>query len=187
MDYADGGDLGDYLKKQRAQHVLLPEKQVLDWFVQMCLAMKHIHDRKILHRDLKSQNVSNVFFCVHVCNAVLFFCKVFLTKEGVVKLGDFGIAKVLEHTMECAETAIGTPYYFSPEICNEKSYNHKSDVWALGCVLYEMLTLKHPFSGKGMRQLVMSILYKDATPPAGHYSPTMHSLVYSMLRKVRHT
>lgn len=78
--------------------------------------MKHVHDRKILHRDLKTQNI-------------------FLTSNGMIKVGDFGIAKVLSNTKELARTQIGTPYYFSPEICNGRPYNNKSDVWSLGVVL----------------------------------------------------
>jgi len=70
---------------------------VLEWFTQICLGLKHIHDRKILHRDLKGQNI-------------------FLTKQGIVKIGDFGIAKVLSTTMQNARTVVGTPYYLSPEI-----------------------------------------------------------------------
>ena len=78
--------------------VCYSEDQILDWFVQMALAIKHIHDRKILHRDLKTQNI-------------------FMTQSGSIKIGDFGIARVLQHTYDCAQTAIGTPYYLSPEIC----------------------------------------------------------------------
>jgi len=76
---------------------LMPENQLLDWFVQMALAIKHIHDNKILHRDLKTQNI-------------------FMTSNQEIKIGDFGIARVLQHTYDCAKTAIGTPYYLSPEI-----------------------------------------------------------------------
>ncbi|CAN0031798.1 unnamed protein product [Ectocarpus sp. 8 AP-2014] len=111
MDYADGGDLSSCLSRRNGR--LIDEEIVLDWFVQTTLALKHIHDRKILHRDLKTQNI-------------------FLTRSRVVKLGDFGIAKVLGSTFDLARTAIGTPYYMSPEICQEKRYNHKSDMWSLG-------------------------------------------------------
>ena len=112
MDFADGGDLNNLIKEQNSK--LLPEERVLDYFVQLCLAMKHVHDRKVLHRDIKSQNV-------------------FLTQNRrVVKLGDFGIARVLNATAELARTACGTPYYMSPEICDNKPYNDKSDVWSMG-------------------------------------------------------
>uniref|UniRef100_A0A8D1ZNG5 non-specific serine/threonine protein kinase n=1 Tax=Sus scrofa TaxID=9823 RepID=A0A8D1ZNG5_PIG len=122
MDYCEGGDLFKRINAQKG--ILFQEDQILDWFVQICLALKHVHDRKILHRDIKSQNI-------------------FLTKDGTVQLGDFGIARVLNSTVELARTCIGTPYYLSPEICENKPYNNKSDIWALGCVLYEMCTLKH--------------------------------------------
>ena len=72
----------------------------------------------------------------------------FLTKAGILKLGDFGIARVLSDTRSKARTVIGTPYYLSPELCEEKPYNHKSDIWSLGCVLYELCTYKHPFEAK---------------------------------------
>ena len=75
----------------------------MNWFVQICLALKHVHDQRILHRDLKTQNI-------------------FLTSNGKIKLGDFGIARVLNNTMECARTLVGTPYYLSPELCMEKPY-----------------------------------------------------------------
>ena len=97
MDYADGGDLQKQIKDQKAAGGYLDESVILNWFTQICLAMKHCHDRKILHRDLKAGNI-------------------FLTKNGIVKLGDFGIAKVLSSTVEKAVTIVGTPYYLSPEI-----------------------------------------------------------------------
>jgi NIMA (never in mitosis gene a)-related kinase len=162
MEYAGGGDLRQRLDKQNK--VPLPERQVLDWFVQICLALKHCHDRKILHRDLKTQNV-------------------FLTASGAVKLGDFGIARVLSSTMECCQTAIGTPYSFSPEICSEQEYNSKSDIWSLGCVLYELLTFEHPFKGKTLQQLVIKILYGKYQRPGPHYSQQTRRLLGSLLKK----
>lgn len=88
MDFADGGDLSLKISERKGR--LFPENVVLDWFVQVCLAIKHVHDRKVLHRDLKSQNV-------------------FLSKTGMVKLGDFGIARVLSKTKDMAKTMVGTP------------------------------------------------------------------------------
>ncbi|KAG9391702.1 Nek1 Ser/Thr kinase-like [Carpediemonas membranifera] len=166
MDYADAGDLYAAIQQQKRRGVgsYFSEDQVLDWFVQICLALKHVHDRKILHRDLKTQNI-------------------FLTKGNIVKLGDFGIAKVLKDTMECARTAIGTPYYLSPEICEDKPYNNKSDLWSLGCVLYELLTLKHAFDGQNMKALVTRILRGAYPPVSSRYSKELRDLVSSMLTK----
>uniref|UniRef100_A0A8C5NAE2 non-specific serine/threonine protein kinase n=1 Tax=Gouania willdenowi TaxID=441366 RepID=A0A8C5NAE2_GOUWI len=162
MDYCEGGDLFQKINSQKA--MLFPEEQILDWFVQICLALKHVHDRKILHRDIKSQNI-------------------FLTKEGTVQLGDFGIARVLNSTVELARTCIGTPYYLSPEICENKPYNNKSDVWALGCVLYEMCTLKHAFEAGNMKNLVLKIIRGSYPPVSVHYSQELRFLLAQLLKR----
>ncbi|XP_022450571.1 serine/threonine-protein kinase Nek1 isoform X4 [Delphinapterus leucas] len=137
---------------------------ILDWFVQICLALKHVHDRKILHRDIKSQNI-------------------FLTKDGTIQLGDFGIARVLNSTVELVRTCIGTPYYLSPEICENKPYNNKSDIWALGCVLYEMCTLKHAFEAGNMKNLVLKIISGSFPPVSLHYSYDLRSLISQLFKR----
>ncbi|XP_058249336.1 serine/threonine-protein kinase Nek1 isoform X3 [Hemibagrus wyckioides] len=161
MDYCEGGDL---FKKINNQKGLFPEEQILDWFVQICLALKHVHDRKILHRDIKSQNI-------------------FLTKDGTIQLGDFGIARVLNSTVELARTCIGTPYYLSPEICENKPYNNKSDIWALGCVLYEMCTLKHAFEAGNMKNLVLNIIRGSYPPVSVHYSQDLRALLGQLFKR----
>eukprot|EP00435_Cladocopium_sp_Y103_P049966 s111_g15.t1 len=156
MDYADGGD-----------GQLLDEAQILEWFVQTCFALKHVHDRKVLHRDLKTQNI-------------------FLMSNGCVKLGDFGIARVLEFTKDYARTMVGTPYYLSPEIIKDRPYNFTSDVWSLGVVLYEMSTLKHPFDADSLVLLASKILKDQYPPPDSSYSPELLSLIKAMLCKDAH-
>ncbi|KAF6306759.1 NIMA related kinase 1 [Rhinolophus ferrumequinum] len=162
MDYCEGGDLFKRINAQKG--ILFQEDQILDWFVQICLALKHVHDRKILHRDIKSQNI-------------------FLTKNGTVQLGDFGIARVLNSTVELARTCIGTPYYLSPEICENKPYNNKSDIWALGCVLYEMCTLKHAFEAGNMKNLVLKIISGSFPPVSLHYSYDLRSLLSQLFKR----
>ncbi|NXG50181.1 NEK1 kinase, partial [Psilopogon haemacephalus] len=162
MDYCEGGDLFKKINAQKG--ILFPEDQILDWFVQICLALKHIHDRKILHRDIKSQNI-------------------FLTKDGTIQLGDFGIARVLNSTAELARTCIGTPYYLSPEICQNKPYNNKSDIWALGCVLYEMCTLKHAFEAGNMKNLVLKIISGPFPPVSMHYSYDLRNLLSQLFKR----
>ncbi len=84
---------------------------------------------------------------------------VFLTKDEKVRIGDLGVAKVFEDpSVNFAKTMVGTPYYLSPEMCEEKPYNEKSDIWALGCVLYEMCTFKHPFDAANQGALVLKII-----------------------------
>ena len=82
----------------------------------------------------------------------------FLGKDDKVKVGDLGVAKLLNQTQNMAHTIVGTPYYLSPELCEEKPYNHKSDIWSLGCVLYELITFKHPFEAKNQGSLIMKIV-----------------------------
>jgi len=164
MDYADGGDLYTKIAQHKKDDILFSEEQIIDWFVKICLAIKHVHDKRILHRDLKTQNI-------------------FLTSSGDVKIGDFGIARVLQSTYDCAQTAIGTPYYLSPEICQEKPYNQKSDIWSLGCILYEMVTLKHAFDANNIKGLVLKILKGSYPAIPFQYSDKIKSLVAELLIK----
>lgn len=162
MDFADGGDLGSKIKEQKGS--LFPESVVLEVFVQICLALKHVHDRKIIHRDLKSQNV-------------------FLMRNWNVKLGDFGIAKVLEHTMANARTMVGTPYYLSPEIVQNRPYSFQSDVWSLGVLLYEMCALRPPFDATSIHSLALKIIEGRYQPLSARYSSELKQLVASMLMR----
>lgn len=162
MDYADGGDLHLSLTKRNGS--LVPEKDILEWLVQICFALIHVHDQRVLHRDLKTQNV-------------------FLMQTGQIKLGDFGIAKVLEASKLYAKTMVGTPYYLSPEIIEGKPYNYSSDIWSLGVVLYEMTTLKHPFQADSLMILASMIMEEQCPPPDPQYSPDLHSLLNRSLSK----
>ena len=139
LDYAEHGDLSQAISKTKKHQRQFRQPQVLDWFVQISSALKFVHSKNILHRDLKTQNV-------------------FLDQHWRVKLGDFGIAKVLRSTTAMASTMVGTPYYLSPELCEDQPYNKKSDVWALGCILYELCTLEHAFQGRNMCALVLRIV-----------------------------
>ncbi|TMS19573.1 Serine/threonine-protein kinase Nek4 [Larimichthys crocea] len=141
-----------------------PERQVVEWFVQIAMALQYLHERNILHRDLKTQNI-------------------FLTKTNIIKVGDLGIARVLENQNDMASTLIGTPYYMSPELFSNKPYNHKSDVWALGCCVYEMSTLKHAFNAKDMNSLVYRIVEGKLPQMPSRYDPQLGELIKSMLCK----
>jgi len=162
MDYCEGGDLTKQVDLAKRSRKPLAEEQVLKWFTQAVLALKYIHDRHILHRDLKPSNF-------------------FLSKSGNMKMGDFGIAKVLSCTIACARTQIGTPYYLSPEVCSEKPYAWPSDIWALGCILYEMCTLKVPFDAPNISSLVQRILRGPIPTVPVTYSEFTRGLVAEML------
>ena len=98
MQYCDGGDLEQKINAHKQAGTHVAEAQLLDWFVQMALALQYLHESRILHRDLKTANI-------------------FLTRANIVKLGDFGVSRVLEATDELARTKVGTPCYISPERC----------------------------------------------------------------------
>jgi NIMA (never in mitosis gene a)-related kinase len=107
--------------------------------VQICLALEYVHDQGVIHRDIKTQNI-------------------FLTGNNTVKLGDFGVSKLLGTAISNAMTVVGTPYYMSPEVCKSEPYSAKSDVWALGCILYELCTLKKAFEADNLLGLVYKIV-----------------------------
>ena len=159
-EYADDGDLSEKIKSQKNQP--FTETEILDYFTQICLALKHIHEKKIIHRDLKSGNI-------------------FLMKNGLVKLGDFGISKGFERTMEKAKTMVGTPYYLSPEILESKPYDAKSDIWALGVLLYEMMTFKMPFNANSLPMLSVKIMRGNYTPPPSVYTKDLREIVSKCL------
>lgn len=164
MDYCEGGDLSGRIKKKRQQGGCFAEKQVLWWFSQGVLALKYIHERHILHRDLKSSNF-------------------FLSKSGNLKMGDFGIAKVLECTAACAQTQVGTPYYMCPEICKGKPYAFGSDIWAMGCILYEICAKRVPFDGHDLKSLIQSITRAPIPDLPQDYSKELNAILRKMLSR----
>ena len=102
----------------------------------MSRSLNILHEKNIFHRDLKSANV-------------------FLNNDGTSKLGDLNVSKVAKKGLLYTQT--GTPYYASPEVWNDKPYDYKSDIWSLGCVLYEMCALKPPFRANDMEELFKKV------------------------------
>ncbi|XP_045186998.2 serine/threonine-protein kinase Nek9-like isoform X2 [Mercenaria mercenaria] len=161
LEYANGGSLAQKIDKQNE----LFEEEVVKWYLfQLASALAHCHEHGIIHRDVKCLNI-------------------FMTKTDLLKLGDFGISKVLESTSEMAETVAGTPLYMSPEIMQGAKYDYKTDMWALGCVLYELLTLTRTFQGTNHLRLAYEIVCGQHGSVDSRYSKGIRDLVDSLLQK----
>ena len=107
-----------------------------------------------------------------------------ITKDNRVKIGDFGISKQLENTVQMANTSLGTPFYLSPEVCNGNPYDYKSDAWMLGCVLYEMCTLKRPFEGESLAEVVAKIIELPYQPlDDNRFDPIFNEILSMLLNK----
>ncbi|XP_039948387.1 serine/threonine-protein kinase Nek8 isoform X3 [Bactrocera tryoni] len=161
MEYADGGTLAQVIA-DRLMKDYFSERYIVAVFEQISSAINYMHSENILHRDLKTANV-------------------FLNKRGIVKIGDFGISKIM-NTKVLAQTVLGTPYYFSPEMCEGKEYDHKSDIWALGCILGEMCCLKKSFAASNLSQLVSKIMAGNYTTIPPGYSSGLRSLLGNLLQ-----
>lgn len=164
QDFCDGGTLHDQIVNAIEKKSPFSEEQIMQWFIQMTMALQHIHSKKVLHRDLKSQNV-------------------FLTKKGVVKIGDFGIARMMENTFDMAQTCCGTPCYLSPELCQDMPYSSKADVWALGCLLFEMCALRYAFDATNFVSLFYKIVKVDHGEVPSRYSSSLKALIKQLLAK----
>ncbi|CCI40740.1 unnamed protein product [Albugo candida] len=163
MEYSDGGNLRQLIRlRARDEMGPFPETVIMSWFAQLVLAVAYIHGKNVLHRDLKAQNV-------------------FLTRKNVIKLGDFGISKALSDDVT-ANTACGTPESMSPEICRSEPYGKKSDVWSLGCILYELIMLSRPFEAKSLSEIFTKICKAEYDPIPQRFSRELRLLVQLMLQ-----
>jgi serine/threonine protein kinase len=185
------GDLQKYLKQCAAapspRHPAFPLPEALVWaiFVQTLLGLAYLHSRRTLHRDLKSANI----FLTGLAGGG---GGVGGSGGGVgsgpgwfpgLKIGDLGVARVLGTDSNFAKTVVGTPYYLSPELCEDKPYNEKSDIWALGCVLYELCTGRHPFDARNQGALILKIIQGNYPPVPDTYSAHLRGLVGRLLTR----
>lgn len=132
MEYANGGDLQSKINTLKKTMTHMKEADIWSIFYQMVMGLQALHSKKIVHRDIKCANI-------------------FLTTDGLVKLGDLNVSKIAK--ADVMQTQTGTPYYASPEVWQDKPYDKSSDIWSLGAVLYEMTALSPPFTAKDMKSL----------------------------------
>ena len=160
MEFADRGDLYQKIVAHKKSAKFFEESDIWRIFIQLVKGLKALHDLKILHRDMKSANV-------------------FLFSNGCAKLGDLNVSKVARRGLGYTQT--GTPYYASPEVWKDKPYDHKSDVWSLGCVLYEMITLRPPFRAKDMEGLFNKVCKGQYSRIPDRFSDDLFKIVQYLL------
>ena len=163
-DYAKYIDLSNLIEKNKNRKTKLNEKIIWLIFIKCCYGLEYLHNYNIIHRDLKTANI-------------------LLSDNGSVWLADFGVSKILENKIS-SFTMIGTPYYVSPEMFSDKNYDKKIDIWALGCILYELATLNVPFKANDMKSLKNKILsgryYEESLY---NYSLDLKNMIRYLLEK----
>ena len=161
MEYADDGDLLTKIKQMKQEKVYFEEEKIWDYAIQIIQGLKSLHDKNIIHRDLKSENI--------------FLFK----KNSLCKIGDMNVSKVLKEKL--LRTQTGTPYYASPEVWMNKPYSFKSDLWSIGCVIYEMCELRTPFNGKDMDELFVNICLNKTKRISEKYSEELWLMIKKLL------
>ena len=161
MEFADNGDLLQKITEHKKRSIFFDESTIWHIFIQLVRGLKSLHDLNILHRDLKCANV-------------------FLYSNGEAKIGDLNVSKVTRGGMGTTQT--GTPYYASPEVWNDCPYDSKSDIWSLGCVLYEMITLKPPFRAADMEGLYKKVTKGQYSKIPDIFSNDLHQIIIFLLQ-----
>ena len=161
MEYCDKGDLFQKITQHKKADTHFTESEIWNMLVQILLGLRELHKRNIYHRDLKSANI-------------------FLTKQDFVKVGDMNVSKLAKNGMLYTQT--GTPYYASPEVWKDEPYDHKSDIWSLGCIIYEMATLKPPFRAESMEGLYKKVIKGSFEKLPNRYSKELTNVLKLMLR-----
>lgn len=164
QECADAGDLLQQINKCKQERAYFREADVWRYLDGMCRGLKALHDMRVLHRDMKC---ANVFLSAN--------------REGTIaKLGDFNVSKVAKRGLCMTQT--GTPYYASPEVWRDMPYDAKSDMWSLGCVLYEMVALRPPFRAEDMEGLYRKVVRGQYPRIPAHYSQDLADVIAALLQ-----
>ncbi|XP_050633778.1 serine/threonine-protein kinase Nek11 isoform X4 [Macaca thibetana thibetana] len=162
-EYCEGRDLDYKIQEYKEAGKIFPDNQIIEWFIQLLLGVDYMHERRILHRDLKSKNI--------------------FLKNNLLKIGDFGVSRLLMGSCDLATTLTGTPHYMSPEALKHQGYDTKSDIWSLACILYEMCCMNHAFAGSSFLSIVLKIVEGDTPSLPERYPKELNAIMESMLNK----
>ncbi|XP_049726670.1 serine/threonine-protein kinase Nek11 isoform X1 [Elephas maximus indicus] len=162
-EYCEGRDLDCKIQEYKEAGKTFPENQIIEWFIQLLLGVDYMHERRILHRDLKSKNI--------------------FLKNNLLKIGDFGVSRLLMGPCDLATTLTGTPHYMSPEALKHQGYDTKSDIWSLACILYEMCCMNHAFTGSNFLSIVLKIVEGNTPSLPERYPRELNAIMQSMLNK----
>lgn len=160
MEHADGGDLEKKIELKIKTKKYFSEEEILKFCIQITEGLKALHENKIMHRDIKAANI-------------------FMLSDQTIKIGDLNVSKVLKNSL--LNTQTGTPYYASPEVWSNKHYDYKSDMWSLGCLIYELATLKAPFRGNSIKEVYDKVMKGVYDPIPNIYSKKLYDIISSLL------
>ena len=160
MELAEGGDLSKKIEINKKKKLLFDENLIWEWIFQILSGVLYLHDHQIIHRDLKCANI-------------------FLTKNGVLKIGDLNVSKLSKNNY--ARTKTGTPYYLAPEVWEDRPYDYKCDIWSFGCIIYELCCLVPPFRGTNFKELFRNIKNGNYNQISDHYSEDLKKIIRDML------
>ena len=127
VEWADKGDVKRLIKKYKQEGDEIDERKVIEYTREIAAGLNHMHEQRVIHRDLKPANI-------------------LITSDGIFKLGDLGLGRIMNTETIKTFSKVGTPLYMAPEVINNSNgYDFKCDNWSLGCVIYELITLRSPF------------------------------------------
>ena len=162
MEFADDGDLESKIIKMKKEGGMFNESLIWSYSIQMIEGLNALHDKKIMHRDIKSANI-------------------FLVKDKhQCKIGDMNVSKVIKEKV--LRTQTGTPYYASPEVWRDEPYSYKSDLWSIGCVIYELCALRPPFKGKDLDELYANVCKGNIERISHIYSEDLWKMILMLLQ-----
>ena len=160
MEFAERGDLDTFIYRRGST----PFREEFVWFLflQIASGLRYLHRQSIIHRDIKPKNV-------------------LFTESGFVKIADFGLGRLLRRDELFAQTFVGTPAYLSPEICLQQEYDTQTDMWSLGCLLYEIVAKQKPFVGATFLEVTRRIISGALPEIPGGYSELVAQVLGGLL------